>query len=223
MAQGDALYNDKDIEATFKSITFYEQAVKQEPQSYAAHWKAARSHRMFAQLAREQNRAGWKKLCEQHGRKALTFGKRAMELNPKGIEGNFWYGCAAGTYADGVSIVTAFTEGLADKTREGFENAYRVDRKYLGGAPMKALGRYWSVLPWPLKDREKAVTYLLEFVAIYPHDPEGQVYLAEVLLERNDGDDQKQAHSWLRKTLQDKSPFYRAWAQRLIKEYKLEN
>ena len=169
----------------------------------------------------EQNVKGWKGHCKNYGKKALQATEKAVKLEPNKIEGHFWYGCSAGTYADGVSIITAVSEGLADKTKVGFEKSYKINKRFLDGGPIKALGRYWTVLPWPLRDRDKGIKYLKEFGKLYPNDPEGQVYLAEALIERDDGDDEAQAKAVLQKTLKSKDAYSRKRAEALIKEHDL--
>lgn len=204
-----------------KSIPFYEKAVAAKPEDYEANWKMARAYRQYASRAKEANVKGWKEICKKFGKKALQYADKATKLEPNKIEGHFWYGCAAGTYADGVSIITAVAEGLADKTKVGFETAYKLNKRYEDGGPIKAIGRYWSVLPWPLKDIKKGVKYLEEFEKAYPNDCEGQVYLAEALIDRDDKGDEARAKAVLQKSLQCKNKYYRNRAAALIEEHDL--
>jgi len=73
-----------------------------------------------------------------------------------------------GTYSDGVSIVTALTEGLKGKTQKGFETAYATDKTFDTGGPILALGRFWQVLPGIAgRDLKKAEQLLDEYVSLY--------------------------------------------------------
>jgi hypothetical protein len=77
----------------------------------------------------------------------MKYGDKAIALNPNGIEGNFWYGLSVGNYSDSVSVITALKEGLKDKTQKSFEKSYQVNKMYNYGGPIKALDRFWFVLP----------------------------------------------------------------------------
>jgi hypothetical protein len=65
--------------------------------------------------------------------------------------------------SDGVSVFTALKEGLKDKTQTSFEKTYAIDKMYKEGGPMISLGRFWAVLPWPMRDREKSLQYYREY------------------------------------------------------------
>jgi tetratricopeptide (TPR) repeat protein len=62
---------------------------------------------------------------------------------------------------------------------------------YEDGGPMKAIGRFWSVLPWPLNDKKKAVMYLEEFAKSFPNDAEGQLYLGQAYIDVKEKDKAK--------------------------------
>ncbi len=62
-----------------------------------------------------------------------------------------------------MSIFTALKEGLKDKTQTSFETAYGIDKNFNKGGPILSLGRFWAVLPWPLKDKKKSLEYYREF------------------------------------------------------------
>jgi len=218
LAKADAIYDKGGLKNVKESLPLYEKVVAAKPDDYEANWKMGRAYREYANLSMERNVNGWKGICKEYGKKALNYAGKATQLKPKGMEGHFWYGCAAGTYADGVSIVTALSEGLADKTKVGFETAYKIDKRYSTGGPIKALGRYWTVLPWPLKDLKKGMKYLDEYEKAYPNNCEGQVYLAEALIDRDDKGDEERAKAVLQKTLKCKNKFYVKQAQKLLKD-----
>lgn len=186
MAQAEALYQSGGLKDMLRSAELFAQQFKADPKSYEAAWKASRSYRQYANDSKEAEVQGWKEICKENGRMGMTFGENAVALNPKGVEGYFWYGCSVGNYSDGVSVMTALREGLKSKTQENLEKAYELDKNYKEGGPIKAIGRFWFVLPWPLTDKVKAHTYLREFQKLYPNDPEGQVFLAEVLIDRKE-------------------------------------
>jgi hypothetical protein len=55
--------------------------------------------------------------------------------------------------------------GLEENLRRAWQNrkAYAIDKNYKQGGPMLSLGRFWSVLPWPLRDRPKGLDYFREY------------------------------------------------------------
>ena len=125
-----------------------------------------------------------------------------------------------GVYSDGVSVFTALKEGLKDKTQSSFEKAYEIDRMYKNAGPMLSLGRFWSVLPWPMRDREKALAYLREYQGT-PHfegNHEAYVYLAEVLIGIGGDQNEKEARGLLEKAGESEGAYYRDRARQLLKE-----
>lgn len=217
LAQADNLYDQGGIENILKSIPLYVKAIQASPNSYEANWKCARAHREYGDKAKTQNVEGWKEICAKYGKEGMNYGEKAMELEPTKVEGNFWYGCSVGVYADGVSILTALKEGLKGKTQEGFEGAYEADKMYQDAGPIIALGRFWAVLPWPMKKNKKALKYLSEALKYFPDNPEIQVYLAEVLLDTGKKDEAKPL---LEKAAKSDDKYYSNQAKDLLTEMK---
>ncbi len=192
-------------------------AINQGDKSYEAYWRAARGCRSYAEEVKRENIANsakWKPVCVRYGRLGMDYGDKAIKLNPNRVEGWLYYGLSVGNYADGVSLVTAVREGLVDKTRKSFEKAYVIDKTYMWGAPLTALGRMWNILPWPLKSNAKSLKYLREAQRLVPDNPEGQVYLGLVLLESNNARDKTEGRGLLKKATTGRIPYFADWARR---------
>ena len=117
----------------------------------------------------------------------MIYAEKAIALNPKSVEGYFWYGMNVGIYADSVNIITALFEGLKSKVQNSFETAYKIDRYYDNGGPIAALGRFWAILPWPLNDKKLAMKYYQEFYKTeffgLAATVQFHIYYAELLME----------------------------------------
>lgn len=198
------------------SLPLFDRAVQEAPADYEVLWRAAMAHREFANMSKEQELKGWKERSATEGKRAMELAARAIAVDGKRVEGHFWYGCAVGTYADGVSILTALREGLKDKTQQAFEKSYAIDKQYHEAGPVLAMGRFWSALPWPLKDNQKALVYLDEFQKYYPHKAEGQLYLGECLADLGGDANKARARSLLEKASQAREPYYRNRAKALL-------
>jgi tetratricopeptide (TPR) repeat protein len=205
LARADRLFSTGEPAGYLESATLYSQFSDAHPGSYEAAWKACRSYRHHCLDCLAANAGSRRDLCGKSGKLGMKYGERAMAIAPGRVEGNFWYGCSLACYVQGISTLTALREGLKDKARASFERAYAIDRMYDEGGPVKALGRYWYVLPWPMKDRKKALTYLREYQKLFPNDPEGQVYLAEVLLDLGKKDE---ARALLRRAASSNEPYF---------------
>ncbi|HVN71811.1 MAG TPA: hypothetical protein VMU10_07315 [Desulfomonilia bacterium] len=194
----------------------FSKALDANPGSYEAAWKAARSYREFANESKKHNAPNWKTTCKEFGKTGMKYGEKAIALNPNGVEGNFWYGCSVGNYSDGVSILTALKEGLKDKTQSSFEKSYQINKMYTDGGPIKALGRFWFVLPWPLQDKKLSLKYLREFQKSFPNDAEGQVFLAETLMKTGDKDEAKTLLQKASQASASSDKYFADWAKRLL-------
>ncbi len=222
MQQADAIYDESSLAKMQKAKPMYLKLAKEQPNNYEAQWKAARVLREIADYGKKHHRNGWKATCKKLGKQCMGLAEKAFTLNPKKVEGHFYYGLCVGNYADGVSIVTAVSEGLAGKTKKGFNNAYKINKHYNGDGPIKALGRYWTVLPWPLRDRNLGIKYLREYYNRHKNDAEGRVYLAEALLGRDDGNDKAEAKKLLSPVRNSNNAFYKNYANRLWKDEDLD-
>jgi tetratricopeptide (TPR) repeat protein len=180
IVEAKALCKLKTLDGFKKASELALKAVQAQPQSFEANWVAAKSLRGVGEESKKANVAGWKAICKENGKKGMGFAEKAIALEPNKVDGYFWYGCSVGTYADGVSILTALKEGLKDKTQKSFETCYKMDKSYEDYGPVKALGRFWYVLPWPMNDKKKSLALLEEFNKSFPNDAEGEFYLGQV-------------------------------------------
>jgi tetratricopeptide (TPR) repeat protein len=218
LAEADALYEAGGLENYKAAIPLYEKAVAELGDNYEALWKCARAHRDYGNKLKQQGGADWEDLCAQHGKAGMGFAEKAIALAPDKVEGYYYYGLSVGIYSDGVSILTALSEGLKSKTQNSFETAYKIDKTYNRGGPMLSLGRFWTVLPWPMNDDDKALAYLREFqsAGYLEGSVEGQIYLAELLIDIGGQDNEAEARKLLETAVQSPEPYFADWAKRLL-------
>jgi tetratricopeptide (TPR) repeat protein len=213
IVNADALVEQGGTVNLLKAADMYAKASDANPASYEAAWKACHAYREYCNESKEQDSSGWQDICKKYAKIGMKFGERAIALEPNKIEGHFWYGCSVGNYSDGVSVLTALREGLKDKTQASFEKSYAINKMYHDGGPIKALGRFWYVLPWPLNDKKKSLDYLREYQKLFPNDAEGQIYLAEVLIDTKN---KEEAKTILQKTAVSHETYFSNWAKRLL-------
>lgn len=224
LPQADALYNKGGLENIKNSIPLYIKALQSNPNSFEANWKTARAHRDYGDKAKKNNVEGWEDICAEYGKGGMKYAEKAKELEPEKPAGYYYYGISVGTYSDGVSIITALKEGLKDKTQSSFEKVYEIDKMYEDAAAVLALGRFWTVLPWPLRDYDKAMKYLREYQATRYFDdppPDGPIFLAELLLKIGGDKNKAEAKALLQQAANSDEKYYSDWAKRLMAEYKL--
>jgi len=220
LAEADKIFDEGGLENYKKSIDLYIKSVEQQPDDYEANWKCARAYREYADKAKKKGVEGWKDICAQYGKAGMQYAKKAIELKPERPEGYYYYGLNVGIYSDGVSILTALSEGLKDKTQQSFEKAYAINKMYKEGGPMLSLGRFWAVLPWPLRDRKKALAYYREYqeTKYFATNTEAQLFLAELLIQIGGEKNKAEAKGYLEKGLQSQDPYFKDWAERLQAE-----
>jgi hypothetical protein len=223
LSKADELYEQGGMEHYKQSIGLYLRVLKENPHDYKANWKCARAYMRYGEEAKRQAVDGWKKLCAEYGKEGMSYAKKAIEQRNEKPGGHYYYGLSAGIYSSGVGVFYALAEGLKGKTQRSLETAYHLNKLYNDAGPILAIGRFWAVLPWPYKDREKALTFYREYqkTPYFNEKAEGKIYLAELLLELKGRDNRQEAKALLHKALRSDEKYFTNWAERLL--IKIEN
>ena len=178
MNKGDALWLEStDPERTRKTIVIYEKVLALDPDNYEALWKIARAYFITGDALPETDE--YKNRHKECGEKGMSYAKRALTVNPKGIEGHYYYGLSIAQYSIGISIVKALIKGLGPEYEKHIGKAIELNKLYDYAGPLRAMGRYWYRLPWPKRNIDKSIDYLKEAEALAPLSTRGRVYLAE--------------------------------------------
>jgi hypothetical protein len=223
LSMADGLYEQGGIENYKRSIDVYLKVLKETPNDYEANWKCARAYREYGEAIKKQAVEGWKKSCAKYGKEGMKYAEKAIEQRPNKPDGHYYYGLNVGIYSDGVSILTALAEGLKNKTQSSLEKAYELDKMYNKAGPMLSLGRFWAVVPWPYKDKKKALRFYREYqrTQYFNEKAEGKIYLAEVLLASKGKENKEEAKALLKEASQSDEKYFMNWAERLMR--KIEN
>lgn len=218
MSQADDLFTPVNgtMDNYQKSIDLYKQILAAEPDNFEATWKCARSLRFYAYTAHQKNVEGWKKTCATIGKEGMNYAQKAIELRPDQPDGYYYYGLNVGIYSDGVSILTALKEGLKDKTQNSFEKVLELNPDYEKAGAVLSLGRFWSVLPWPLKKKDKALEYFRRYqeTQYFGELPEGIIYYVELLIDMGGKKNKEEARQLLGQLNTD-NPFFVNWGRDL--------
>ena len=176
-----------------QSIEKYKEVLKLDPKNYDAWWKLARVYRQYGDEVQMRNRlAGkpWKDETDKYAKLGMAAAKKATQINPGRVEGWLMYGLCVGLHSDAVSVFTALKEGLKGKTQDALKKAYNMDKDFDDGSPILAWGRFWTVLPWPLRKLSKGIKILREGIETHGNGKWGtggtyifQKFLAEALIK----------------------------------------
>jgi len=182
MREGDSLWQKReDIKMVKSSIDSYKKVLEIDKNNYEACWKIARSY--FHILDTLPEIKEMKKRHKVLGKEGIRYARRALELNPQGVEGHYYYGLCVAEYTLGISLIKALRKGLASEFKNQMEESLMINKYYNSAGPLSALGRYWSRIPWPKRNIKKSIRYLKESVAFSPANVRSRVYLAESYLK----------------------------------------
>ncbi|MCD6586251.1 MAG: hypothetical protein J7K96_10855 [Desulfobacteraceae bacterium] len=185
--QAQDLVEKEGLENSKEALDLCTEVLKKDPNNFKANWMASKACWLYGMYTQELYFDDWKDICRLYGKKGMGYAEKAIALNPKRVEGHFWYGMNVGIYSDSISIIIAIIEGLKSNVQDSFETAYKIDKYYNHGGPIAALGRFWAILPWPLNDNKLAMKYYREFhkTEFYglPDTVQFHIYYAELLME----------------------------------------
>jgi tetratricopeptide (TPR) repeat protein len=174
MAKMDALWARRATpEPVHDLIQVGSEALAQDPRSYGVTWRVGRAYWWVGHTAEDS--AARMAACAE----GMRYGEAAIHLVPDGIEGHFVYAMSVGEYAANIGVMQAISEGIGPKFERASLDVYALDRDYDDGTPIVALGRYYYMLPWPLRDLNKSRQYLEEARQRHPRALWGRVYLGQ--------------------------------------------
>jgi len=198
LRDGDLLWQTRAEEGkTLASIDAYKRVLAIDADNYEACWKIARSYFFLGDALPETD-----EMRDRHremGEQGMPYAKKALGVNPGGIEGHYYYALCIAEYSIGISIIKALAKGLGPEYENHVGKALEIDRHYDSAGPLRAMGRYWYKLPWPKRDIKKSIQYLREAAEAAPFSVRGRVYLSESYLK---GGDKELAKEELRTALE---------------------
>jgi tetratricopeptide (TPR) repeat protein len=153
------------------------------------------------------------------GKKAMNVAKRAVQMQPKRVEGHYYYAWAVGQWSLGISIAKALWEGAESKYTGALKKVDQLDRSFDQYGALRMWGRYYHSLPWPKRNRAKSAKYLRTAVKKAPTNLRSFVYLAETLIGQGE---HKSACDLVTKALKlkgnsAKEPDWDLWQKELVR------
>jgi len=170
-----AYENRADIEKAKRAVSLFAQAAEERPQSYAAHWEAARA---IYYLWTFPQGDGPKQEMRAVFQRGIDLCRRAVELKPDGVEGHFWLGVLYGRYGEAKGILKSLK--LVPVIRKEMETCMELDESVECYGPCRVLGRMFYKLPgFKGGDNRKSMEILVKGIDGCPTNALARLYLAE--------------------------------------------
>jgi tetratricopeptide (TPR) repeat protein len=180
LAEADRLWGTRDAGKNAETaIRLLERAHASEPGNYRVCWNLSRFHYWQASSTTNSD------VKARHGKTGWDYAEKAKKVNPAGVDGYYWAAANIGAYSSGHGVVTALKEGLGDKFQQNAEKAAQINSAHDDGGPLRALGRFYFSLPWPLRDYDKSRDYLSRSLKIAPKSAINLYYMAELEKEED--------------------------------------
>ena len=120
----------------------------------------------------------------QMGKAAVPYAMRAVELAPQRIEGQYYATGAISLYAIRIGLLRAIREGLWKKWKRAVRASLHIHSAYSEAGPLRAKGRSYFAMPWPLRDLSDSENWLRRAVRRAPLSARNHLYLADTLYRR---------------------------------------
>lgn len=183
MDEADSLWTQRKEAAKVEAaIALYKKVLELDAGNYDACWKIARGY--FSLGNRLPGSDEMREYREKVGEQGMHYAKRALEIEPQGLEGHYYYALSLSQYSIGIGSFMTLAKGLGGEFETHMRKVLALSKYYDHAGPLRAMGRYFYYLPWPKRDLELSIQYLREAAVHAPHNIRGQVYLAESYLKK---------------------------------------
>ncbi len=148
-----------------KSLDLCLNLVEDNPNNYEVLWRCSRSCAQYAEAAFGLQAEQWKEISSKWGKRGMEFGAKAQKIEPERVEAYYWQLHSLGRYAKVTGLITAIREGFKKMSDHSIVKMYKIDKSYLDYSPVYMMAMRYYELPWPMKDKKKALKYYNEFSA----------------------------------------------------------
>jgi hypothetical protein len=178
VARIDELHRRRDeLPAVAEERKLVDRAVAQAPTNFEVLWRAAR---LYFWLSDDPGSAHEQR--SRLGKVGWDLAERAIVSRPDQPAGYYWAAATMGSYALGLGVMKALTQGLEDKFKTRLSRAEQLAPGYQYGGVQVAWGRFYEKLPWPKRDRKKAEGHLRRVLTdLNRNNLRARVYLADTL------------------------------------------
>jgi tetratricopeptide (TPR) repeat protein len=184
--KADALYqeyrNTGKQQSLRDAVKAFEQLKEVSPNDYSVLWKYSRACFDLGDDSKQEN----EKLV--YFEKAIESARKAVGINPNGIEGHYWLGVTNAAYGEAKGAYKALS--LVDPIRKEMETVIKIDPTYDNGGAYMVLGRLDYELPGVFGGNNKrAIQRYEEGLKIAPDNLLMKAYLAESLIDEGHKDE----------------------------------
>ena len=157
-----------------------EDALLMKPSDFEANLLVTRSISYIASNMKPNQKRKWL------AHRGYKIGKILMEHYPKRVEGYYFAGVNLGLYAECTGTSTAVKENVITKIGNLLDQAIRLDRYFMQGAPLIAKARLLFMLPQSMRYREWATKTMAEVKRRFPHNPHVDLFFVDLAIMEND-------------------------------------
>lgn len=218
-------YNASGLSLLKTSLELCLACMEEKPTEYEILWRCSRAAHQYAETARNLVAEGWETTCKDWGKRGMEIAEKAQGIEPDRVEGYFWQGACIGVYSDGTGVMTAVKEGFYKKSKTAIQKAYELDKSYNDYDPVFASAMFHITLPFPWKDKKKALEYYREFEestawTVRPYIR--RLYGADLLMEVKPKGYKEEAKGLLEEALAAPhfQKYYKDWAEDLRSKLK---
>ena len=172
-----------DAEATNESaaaeeniIIAADRGLERDPRAYELLWRGSRACAWLTEEFTDKQRRA------SYAQKGLDLAKRAVEVDPKRVEGQYYLGINTGQSAT-TKTVGAYM--MVPRVVKAGEAARKIDEHFDHAGPSRLVGTvYAKAPPWPasLGDLDEGLQHLSHAVAIAPDYPQNHLHYADALV-----------------------------------------
>lgn len=173
IAEGDRLYDERsDLNKAYLALEQYRKVLSIAPGHYDALWKISKTAFYLAEMVPSK---GEKEVVVKEG---VSSAKKAVEVNPHGVEGYFWLGVSYTKVGEVKGVLKSLF--LIGPIKRAMRKVIAMDDTYECGGAYTVLGRVYSQLPGILGGSDKkAREYYEKARSICPYNTLNLLFLAE--------------------------------------------
>lgn len=150
--------NSEDQTPILAAIDKYKEVLAVDPQNYDALWRMSWAFLWLGDHSSEEKKID---IFTQ----GMDFGKKAIEVNPNGLDGHYWYGSNMGKYGEARGIFKSLQ--FIDPIIQEMETNLKIDPNHYKSITVLGI-IYRKAPPWPVSvgDMDKSLEFLQRAISI---------------------------------------------------------